>query len=148
MTSLHETTLWRIIDRISTLPHYDQQTVGGLFNVELDELADGGNDVFRFFKSQRDIQLKDVKVTLIDLRVNRDNIHPGFLVLRVGDGCVPVADVRQRYPDIRITDVPRGRSLDEVTSYSVHQPWGKLSFSFKVRSPDCLAGVSFDPVRR
>ena len=86
-----------------------------------------------------------VVVEMIDLRVRPEESHPGFLVLRVAGTCISLDEVRARYGTLAITDRPRGRSLDEVTSFTTIQPWGKLTFSFTVRNPDCLSSVAFAP---
>jgi hypothetical protein len=59
--------------------------------------------------------------------------------------CISLDTVRSRYGNLKITDFPRGRSLDEATSYSTFPAWGKLSFGFTERNPDCLAYVVINP---
>ncbi|MGV2288490.1 hypothetical protein AAHK20_07215 [Trinickia sp. YCB016] len=93
------------------------------------------------------VKLSDgVVIGNVDLRIKREEGHPGFLVLdSLGGECIKLDAVRARYGNLRITDFPRGRSLDEATSYSAFPAWGKLSFGFTERNPDCLAYVVINP---
>jgi len=86
-----------------------------------------------------------VVVDKIDLRIGEEKDDPGFLVLRLAGSCIGLDAVRAHYPTLGVTDRPRGRSWDEVTSYTTVLPWGRLSFSFAQRNPDCLSSVAFAP---
>lgn len=138
-------TLWQAIDALVKQIPFSKAKIENLLSTQLTETAEGGNDVFQFFKSNP-IKLSDgVVIENVDLRVKRAGPHPGFLVLSVGGGCIGIDAVRAHYKDLKITDTPRGHSLDEVTSHSTMLGWGELSFSFKERNPNCLASVAFDP---
>ena len=84
-------------------------------------------------------------VEKIDLRRGQEEDDPGFLALIVGGTCIGLDAVRARYGALTVTDRPRGRSWNEVTSYTTIQPWGELSFSFAQRNPDYLSSVAFAP---
>lgn len=86
----------------------------------------------------------EVEIESIELRVGKDKANSRLMVLKLAGNCIRKADVLGRNDDLAMTDHPRGRSLDEETSYSVEKPWGKLSFGFAERSPDCLRSVVFD----
>jgi hypothetical protein len=64
------------------------------------------------------------------------------LSLELQGGCITLAQVRERFKDLRLIQAPRGRSLDEVTAWAADRPWGVVSFAFQVRQPDCLFRVS------
>ncbi|MEF3062924.1 hypothetical protein V4C85_24170 [Ralstonia solanacearum] len=138
-------TVWQAIDALTQQIPFSKTKIENLLSTQLIETDEGGNDVFQFFKSNP-IKLSDgVVIEDVDLRIKRTGPHPGFLVLSVGGSCIGIDTVRTHYSDLRITDTPRGHSLDEVTSHSASLPWGELSFSFKERNPNCLSSVAFDP---
>ncbi|MEZ0190469.1 hypothetical protein AB9X41_14670 [Ralstonia solanacearum] len=138
-------TVWQAIDALTQQIPFSKTKIENLLSTRLIETDEGGNDVFQFFKSNP-IKLSDgVVIENVDLRIKRTGPHSGFLVLSVGGSCIGIDAVRTHYSDLRITDTPRGHSLDEVTSHSASLPWGELSFSFKERNPNCLSSVAFDP---
>jgi hypothetical protein len=57
--------------------------------------------------------------------------------------CITLDTVKKRYPQLRLTDYPRGRSENEVTSYTARKDMNgqKVSFSFTVKNPHCLGSV-------
>ena len=102
------------------------------------------NEYFWFYESDSVASAGDASLKA-DLRINREGMHPGFLVINLSGSCIKLAEVRSRYEGLQITDHPRGHSLDESTSYTAALSWGALSFSFKERQPDCLSSVAFEP---
>lgn len=107
--------------------------------------ATSENAAFAMFEGH-DVKLDDVTLGFIDLR------HPkpgetatggALLNLRITHGCPKRAAIEAKYGPFQITGVPRGRSLDEETSLSREEPWGRLSFGFAERTPDCLTTVTF-----
>ena len=138
-------TLWQTIETLAVQLPFSTQNVGRTLSTTLsDTLAAGGN-VFQFFEGSP-VRLADgTELARIDLRIKREDASRGFLVLELKGRCVPLAEVRQHYAALDITDVPRGRSLDEATTFTAMPGWGRLSFGFTERNPDCLAFVAFDP---
>lgn len=135
--------LWTVIDYLPTRLPFSTDKIESALNVVL--AKDSENEYFSFYKAQ-DLALSNgVVIEAIDLRIRKEQPHPGFLVIRLAGACVPRAEVLRRYEGLDITDHPRGRSLDEQTSYSRREVWGKLSFGFAERSPDCLRSVVFNP---
>lgn len=65
------------------------------------------------------------------------------LVLELQGTCITLEHVRARYPDLILYQAPRGRSLDEVSAWSVARTWGSMTFAFQERQPDCLFRVGF-----
>lgn len=63
--------------------------------------------------------------------------------LDVTEGCPSKADMEARYSPWKLTGTPRGHSLNEKTYWSLYEPWGRLSFGFAERAPDCLASIVF-----
>jgi len=138
-------TLWQAIDALPRQIPFTKIRIERLLSAELVETDEGGNDLLRFFKSNRVKLLDGVVIENVDLRIKRVGPDPGFLVLDTGGSCVTIEDVRLHYKNLRITDRPRGRSLEEVTSHTTTLSWGTLSFGFKERNRKCLASVAFDP---
>lgn len=138
-------TLWQAIDALTHRLPFSKANVERLLSARLSETEEGGNDVFQIFKSDPVRLLDGVVIENVDLRIRRVGPDPGFLVLDIGGRCIKIDDVRTHYASLSITDRPRGRSLDEVTSYTASLPWGRLSFGFKERNRQCLASVAFDP---
>ena len=138
-------TLWQAIDALARQVPFSKSGIENTLSTRLSETDDEGSDVFQFFKGTP-VKLTDgVVIENVDLRIKRQGAHPGFMVLRLGGPCVGLDAVRGHYGGLEITDVPRGRSLDEATTHSARLPWGQLSFSFTERNPGCLASVAFKP---
>jgi hypothetical protein len=138
-------TLWQAIDALAAQLPFSMQKVGRTLSTTLSDTHAEGGTVFQFFEGTP-VRLADgAELARIDLRIKREGAHPGFLVLELKGRCVPLAEVRQHYPALEITGVPRGRSLDESTSHTATLGWGRLSFGFTERNPDCLTFVAFDP---
>jgi hypothetical protein len=57
--------------------------------------------------------------------------------------CVTVDEVKSHYPDIRITEIPRGPNQGPPLTRSTDQPWGRMSFSEDRRTPPCLISIYF-----
>ncbi|MBB6589689.1 hypothetical protein LBW62_24790 [Ralstonia solanacearum] len=138
-------TLWQAVDALTRQIPFSKTKIENLLSAQLTETDEGGNDVFQFFKSSP-VKLSDgVVIENIDLRIKRQGSHPGFMVLRLGGPCISLDMVRSHYSNLEVTDIPRGRSLEESTTHSTLLQWGRLSFSFKERNPGCLASVTFKP---
>ena len=139
-------SLWQVIDLLTQQIPFSRQKIKATLSTQLIEVEDVFNKLYHFYKSVS-IQLAGgVVISNVDLRIKRYGNHPGFLVLRIDGICITVEELRKQYGDLQITQVPHGRSLDEETSLSSSLSWGKLSFGFKERSPNCLATIAFDPL--
>jgi hypothetical protein len=141
MVSLN-TTLWQLIADL-------QQQVLSIDHVErhlgqrLAERLDRSNSYYQMYDGTS-VQLPNgVMIQTIDLRLPRDTSSgsTGLLVLHFQGACVTLPEVEQRYPALRITEIPRGGSLEEAVSYSAAFPLGRLSFGFQQKRPDCLGYV-------
>jgi hypothetical protein len=140
-----EMSLWQAIEALTQQIPFTKAKVERVLSTVLTETDNTGNDVFQFYESPS-LGLKDgVAITNVDLRIKRRGVHPGFMVLEIGGTCVTLKEARVHYSDLVITGSPSGRSLDDATSHSSMQSWGRLSFGFSERNPDCLAYIAFDP---
>jgi hypothetical protein len=143
MTS--QMTLWQVIENLAKQVPFSKTKVESVLSIRLLENDERSNDVFQFFKGEYIELTNGIAVSRVDLRIKRDGPHPGFLVLELQGTCVGIEEVRRHYRGLEITDTPRGKSLDDVTSHTTKQAWGELSFSFKERKPECLSSIAFDP---
>lgn len=145
MTIKLNSSLWSVIESLSRqIPFSKHKVETTLSTILLEENTDG-NDVFQFFRSEP-LELSDgVVLSRIDLRIKRGGGHPGFAVLNVAGTCVTLDEIRRHFGNLTVTEIPRGRSLDDATSHTAFLSWGKLSFGFAERKPSCLAWVSFNP---
>ncbi|MGV2288491.1 hypothetical protein AAHK20_07220 [Trinickia sp. YCB016] len=142
-------TLWQTIEvPVQQIP-FTKTKVESVLSVGLDDKDTSNvaikNTAFAFFVGGPIKLSDDVVIGNVDLRIRHKEGHPGFLVLNLAGSCIGLDAVRAHYGDLKITDFPRGRSLDEVTSHTTALEWGELSFSFKERNPDCLSSIAFAP---
>lgn len=135
--------LWTVIDYLPTRLPFSTDKIESALNVVL--AKDSENEYFSFYKAS-DLALSNGSVIeSIDLRIKKEQPHPGFLVIKLAGACVPKSEVMQRYEGLKLTEYPRGRSLDEEASFSRREVWGRISFGFSERARDCLRTVVFNP---
>ncbi|MGF6957225.1 hypothetical protein [Paraburkholderia youngii] len=145
-----DTTLWQTIDALVQQIPFTKAKVESVLATHLvdREISKDSirNAAFQFYVGGPAKMADGIVVGKVDLRVRHTGGHPGFLALgKLSGECVTLAMVRAHYSNLKLTDSPRGHSLDETTAYSAFLPWGTLSFAFAERNRDCLQGVSFDP---
>ena len=145
-------TIWQAIDALARQIPFTKDKIEKVLGIALQTES---NDKFVIppksfhpYVGER-IQLDGgVVIEDVDFRISHRRNDPGFLVIHVAGACIGLASVRSNYRDLTITGHPRGRSLDEATAYSSSLGWGRLSFGFRERNPDCVASVSFDPEKK
>ncbi|MCC8397432.1 hypothetical protein LJ656_33250 [Paraburkholderia sp. MMS20-SJTR3] len=144
-----DNTPWQTIDTLVEQIPFTKTKVENVvmtqLNVKDTSQSPFPNTAFQFYMGGPIPLSNGMLISKVDLRIRHKPGHPGFLVLNLDVTCTELAEVRAHYSDLRVTDRPRGISLDEVTSYSTELQWGKLSFSFKERNPKCLSSVAFKP---
>ena len=138
-------TVWQVIEGLGKLAPFSKSKVENQLSITLSEYDHPSNDAFRFFKGGRTGLANGVIISNVDLRLKREEGHPGFLVLELQGTCVDIKEVRQHFERLEITHTPRGRSPDDVTSHSAQRAWGEISFSFTERKPDCVSSIAFEP---
>jgi hypothetical protein len=143
-TAMKTLDVWTVIDYMPTRLPFSTDKIESALNVVLAKASE--NRFFNFYEAKDLALSQGVTIETLDLRIRKEQPHPGFLVLSFGGACVARADVFGRYDNLKLSDAPRGRSLDENTSWTREEPWGKLTFSFSERARDCLRSVSFDPL--
>ncbi|ELY4128882.1 hypothetical protein ACU9IM_003994 [Cronobacter malonaticus] len=105
---------------------------------------DSQNEYINFYRAKDVVFTAAGKLTDIELRLSRDPQEKTLLFISHWQGrCLTLNDVKQHYPELTITDTPRGHSQNEVTSYTT--PAGAsgeaVTFSFSAKTPDCLNDV-------
>ncbi|SMG54994.1 hypothetical protein [Paraburkholderia susongensis] len=142
-------TLWQAIDVLAQQIPFSRSDVENVLSTHLVEKDTSRspiqNTAFQFYTGGPIKLSDDVVISNVDLRIRNRATHPGFLVLNLDGSCITLDMVRAHYSNLKVTDRPRGRSLDEVTSHTTALQWGELSFSFKERNPNCLSSLAFDP---
>jgi len=146
-------TLWQTIDALAQQIPLTQEKVERVLDITLFD-TDPRTLVFqptsfRPLEGGPVVLANGVVIENVDLRVKYVENDPGFLVLNFAGTCVHLDAVRAHYDGVRITATPRAlsafHSLDETTSHSTMLSWGKLSFLFAERNPECLSSVVLAP---
>lgn len=132
-----------IVESIRAAGTLDFKTVERITDATLRETSNS-NDSFAFYEAKG---VKSGAYTVgVDLRTpvpGGDATGGALLVLNLSGPCVTRADLEPRFGPLTLTEVPRGESLDEEAHWSRRERWGKLSFGFSSRSPNCLSSVVF-----
>ena len=102
------------------------------------------NEYINFYQAPSLVLKDGSKISDIDVRLSKDhNDNNSFLSFTLQGQCISLDTVKKHYPELRLTDVPRGRSQNEVTSHTtpadIHGQ--AVTFSFAETLPDCLHRV-------
>jgi hypothetical protein len=138
-------SLWQAIELLAQQIPFSKQKVETTLSTQLTEVEDDFNKLFQFYKGGPTQLADGVTISNVDLRIKRDGGHPGFLVLSIDGACITLEQLRKQYSELQVSQIPRGRSLEEETSFSQPLPWGKISFGFKEKNRDCLASIAMEP---
>ncbi|MGX9837085.1 hypothetical protein ACH32B_14000 [Enterobacter dykesii] len=134
--------LWMFISGMSA--SLKTLSVTTLSNAPLSFKMTRQNEYINFYNAD-DIKLADgTNITAIGLRLSNDNDGMAPLLnFSSSDQCITLDTVKKRYPQLRLTDYPRGHSENEVTSYTARKDMNgqNVSFSFTVKNPHCLGSV-------
>ncbi len=123
---------------------FTRERVGELLKTKLIETS--RNDYFAFLEGKPVDLDGGLSLAKIDLRLRVDGKpSSGFLVLDIDKPCVGRKEIFSKYGDIKLESAPTGRSPDEKHSYLLEDDWGKMSFGFAEKNPDCLATIVLDP---
>lgn len=135
--------LWLFISGMSA--SLKTLSVTTLSNAPLSFKMTRQNEYINFYNAD-DIKLADgTNITAIELRLSKDNngMAPLLNFSPSSGQCITLDTVKKHYPQLTLTDYPRGRSENEVTSYTARKDMNgqKVSFSFTVKNPHCLGSV-------
>jgi hypothetical protein len=99
------------------------------------------NEYFLFLEGTGSRLADGSEVDNIDLRLSKSNSAKIFLSFQVKRRCISPAMVRAHYGNLKLVDVPRGRSHDEETTFTTVDRSVRLGFGFKESRPECLSTV-------
>jgi hypothetical protein len=135
--------LWTLIGHLPTRAPFTKEGLEQAFRIVLlrEEIA---NEYFDSFGGGHVPLANEMEVKQLEFRVSKkDPVNKWMLWLLLAGRCAERAEVLARYADLKITQSPRGGSLDEETKWSRQEPWGRLSFGFAERDFNCLRSVVF-----
>lgn len=141
MTKLNS-PIWKIIAETQ-----EQETIS-LAHVEktlghsLTENTEQSNEFFKFYTAEPMQLAGNVAIHKIHLRLPRSASNgKGALAIYLQGECITLPKVRQQFPVLEITGTPRGDSLEEATTFTTNTAWGRISFGFQEKKPDCVGYV-------
>lgn len=134
--------LWQLLEALGDQPSLAPDKIG--LSLPVDFVEKKRNRYFSFHQGGQFSLADQIEIDNVELRTSLADDSKGLVVLGLAGACLPIDQVRAHYPEVTISDAPRGRSPDEQTSYSTRQPWGRLSFGFSERNPKCVATVVID----
>jgi len=138
-------TLWRALDAVTAQAPFTKEKIENILSIHLEEYTNPSNRYWTFYKSPG-ITLQDgVTLTSVNFSFNKDVYNSGSVGIDLEGACITLDQVRKNYPLLALASLPRGESLEEARYYSSEFPWGKISFGFKEKRPDCLSHVSLKP---
>lgn len=138
-------TLWQAIDAVIAQIPFSKTGIERVLSTTFSDADPPGNEKLRLFEGAAVRLADDVEISGIDLRVRRTGPHAGFMVLDLAGRPVPAEEVARHYTGLELSGVPRGQSLDEAIGFTAALSWGRLSFGFSERAPQCLVFVAFAP---
>lgn len=135
--------IWQLIGALTKDAQLSRGVVETLLGTRLTEKR---RSTYTVFFEAGNVSLADgIVLDKIDFRQSTEQAAPGFLVLETRGTCIPLEQVKNHYQHLEITGIPRGHSLDEATSHTAVTGWGKISFGFAERNPNCLAWIAIEP---
>ncbi len=136
--------LWTLVDDLPTRTPFDKEKIEQALRIVLIQDEEITNEYFTALKGGPVHLAQEVEIEAVSFRVSaKEPTEKWLLNLTAAGKCVARSDILARYPRLEITSAPRGRSLDEQTYYSSKESWGKVSFGFAERNPECLSSVLF-----
>lgn len=143
-------SVWQLIEDIQTTA-FTLPNVEKLLGQSLVEQTQQSNVSFQFFAGRQLALAGNVNIVDIDLRLPRKTTgnpaNPGMLALHLGGECITLKQVNQQFSDLAITDIPRGESPEEATTFTANTAWGGVSFGFQEKKPDCVGYLVFNPAQ-
>ncbi|WP_390254631.1 hypothetical protein [Brenneria goodwinii] len=136
---MNSTDIWSFIEKASAAVKV--VTVQSVNSFPLSVTLASENEYVNFYNGEN-VTLSDLsKIMDIDLRLSKvsDGMAPFFSFAYSGN-CLTLNDIKKRYNELKLTDYPRGRSENEMTSYTTptNKDGQKITFSFTEKEPNCL----------
>jgi hypothetical protein len=136
-------TEWDIVDTLVNGQARSREMLESLFGLPLGEQE--GNEDYRFFVARRNLLSEGSMLSRLELRVHRGSNQAALVVARLDKSHITSGQARERYPELKICSVPRGHSPQELVSFSIDKPAGRLSLGFATGRPDALAEIVYEP---
>lgn len=141
-------SIWQVIEDIQSISPLSLHDLEKIFSQPLREELQKSNEFFQFYSGRNTALAGSTTIVNIDLRLPRPTAtSAGMLLLHVAGDCISLPQVKQQYPTLEITGTPRGRSLEEATTYTASTAWGEIDFGFQEKNADCLGYLGFKPNR-
>lgn len=136
--------LWDFIVYIKAATQH--LTVDSVSQYPLSLTLNNQNEYVNFYQSDALLLDDGSQIGDIDVRLRRiPKEQSAFISFSLKGQCITLAQVRQHYSPLKITDTPCGHSRYEVTSHTAMLDNEQdVSFSFAEIHPDCLSGVVID----
>lgn len=133
--------LWDFIVYIKAATQH--LTVDSVSQYPLSLTLNNQNEYVNFYQADAVLLDDGNQIDDIDVRLRRiPKEQSAFISFSFKGQCITLAQVRQHYSSLKITDTPRGHSLYEVTSHTAAVGNGQeVTFSFAEIHPDCLSRV-------
>jgi len=135
--------LWKFINQMSAA--IKNTTTNNIDKFPLPVQLASENEFVKFYKADTHSLADATKISDIDLRLSKDNRSMApFLLFSYSGRCITLNDIKSQYHTLVLTDYPRDRSENEVSSYttSADSHGQNITFSFSVKTSDCLSLVS------
>lgn len=140
-------SVWQLIEDMQ-VASFTLAGVEKILGQTLVEQTQKSNEYVQFFSGQQLALAGNSIIAKIDLRLPRDTSNSkGMLALDLEGECITVQQVSQQFSDLAVTGIPRGDSLEEATTFTANTAWGKISFGFQQKKPDCLGYLVFNPAK-
>lgn len=99
------------------------------------------SEYVNFYQGENITLYDSSKIMDIDLRLSKvpDGMAPFFSFSYSGN-CISLNEIKKRYDELKLTDYPRGRSKNEMASYTtlIDKNGQKITFGFTEKEPNCL----------
>ncbi|MDR2259353.1 MAG: hypothetical protein LBE06_00125 [Azoarcus sp.] len=140
--------LEELIHKLSDAYPWTVHEVEGILGIKLSNYRPHADNSFlstRQLAYEEGLLLKEVEVRITE-RAGRTG-ETVRLILDLADeaACFTFERIKQSYPDLALTSIPRTQSLEDQAYFSSKQPWGRLSLGFKEKRPNCLSSIIFIP---
>jgi len=134
---------WGTLSTLEVQIPFTQQKIERLFHTTLTDRPDASNDLYHFFEGGPVILKDGTSIPNISFDIKTDGTRPGDAGIKIGYPCIFLEEVKSHYKNIKFDALSGAGTIYAQMSYAIFKPWGKLSFSFKEQTPECLIGVGF-----
>lgn len=147
------TDFWSYMAAVENAQPYTQESIELLLGVALE--LESENEYTAFYRLKAITRPpKFANILGVDLRIRKTRPwKSGFLSIDLADCGISFEAVKNRYPGstfepARPGPPPHGVSPESANYLTVERSWGSLSFGFRVKNPDALARIVFDPKQK